>query len=179
MSEIYSNFADQPGLQIALDAAGIGCWWQGGELWVSDLTAAQAIVASYNALPAIQAASVATVEAKLASKIAAGLVIGSSTVAIDPTTQSEINQLCNLAHVTIAGLTSVVWPTTPTRYWPVLSGSPIALATPQDALAIGVPAAHYVWSLKNYADTLAAQIMAATTSAAVAAVITNANWPTS
>ncbi len=173
----YSGYVDQPGLQAAFVAAGIQCQWQRGAMLVSELTAAQNIVASYNPVPAEQAAAIATVESTLAGLIATGLVIGSSTVAIDPTTQSEINQLCNLAHVTIAGLTSVVWPTG--RYWPVISGSPIALGTPQDVLAIGVPAAHYVWSLKNYADTLAAQIMAATTSAAVAAVITNANWPTS
>jgi len=124
-----------------------------------------------------QASALAAVQAALASKIAAGLVIGSSTVAIDPTTQSEINQLCNLAHVTIAGLTSVVWPTG--RYWPVISGSPIPLTTPQDALAIGVPAAHYVWALKNYADTLTAQIEAATTSAEVASILSGTAWPTS
>lgn len=175
----YSGFVDQPGLRDAFAANGIGCWWQAGELWVSDLTAAQTFVANYNPLPAEQAAAIAAVETTLGGLIAAGLAIGSSTVAIDPTTQSEINQLCNLAHVTIAGLTSVVWPTSPTRYWPVISGPPIALGTPQDALAIGVPAAHYVWSLKNYADTLAAQIMAATTSAGVAAVISGAAWPTS
>ncbi|WP_029313209.1 hypothetical protein [Acidiphilium angustum] len=175
----YAGFVDQTGLLDAFSAAGIGWWWEGGGLWVSNLTAAQAIVAAYNPLPAEQAAAIATVEVALASLIAAGLVIGSSTVAIDPTTQSEINQLCNLAHVTIAGLTSVVWPTSPTRYWPVISGPPIALGTPQDALAIGVPAAHYVWSLKNYADTLAAQIMAETTSAGVASVLSGASWPTS
>lgn len=175
--EMYSGFVDQTGLLAALGAKGVGYWWQGGALYVTDLAAAQAVVTSYNPVPAKQSAAIATVQATLAAKISAGLVIGSSTVAIDPTTQSEINQLCNLAHVTIAGLTSVSWPTG--RYWPVLSGSPIALTTPQDALAIGVPAAHYVWSLKNYADTLAAEIMAATTSAAVAAVLTNANWPTS
>lgn len=175
----YSGYVEQPGLQAAFAAAGIQCQWQGGAMLVSDLTAAQAIVASYNPLPAEQAAAIATVEAALASLIALGLVIGGSTVAIDPTTQSEINQLCNLAHVTIAGLTSVAWPTTPTRYWPVLSGAPIALGTPQDALAIAVPAAHYVWSLKNYAQTLAAQIMAATTSAGVASVLSGASWPTS
>ena len=174
---LISPFTNQTGLIEALASAGVCSYPSGDGLMVSDLTAAQNIIASYNPVPAEQAAALATVKATLAVKIAAGLVIGSSTVAIDPTTQSEINQLCNLAHVTIAGLTSVVWPTG--RYWPVISGSPIPLTTPQDALAIGVPAAHYVWSLKNYADTLTAQIEAATTSAEVASILSGTAWPTS
>lgn len=173
----YSGYVDQPGLQAAFAAAGIQCQWQTNTMLVSDLAAAQKIVASYNPLPAEQAAAIATVQATLAAKIAAGLVIGASTVAIDPATQSEINQLCNLAHVTIAALTTAVWPSG--RYWPVIAGSPIPLATPQDAISIGVPAAQYVWSLKNYALTLTAEIEAATTSAALASVLATAVWPTS
>ncbi len=174
---LISPFNNQAGLIDALAATGVCSYSVSDGIMVSDLAAAQTLIASYNPLPAEQDAAVASVQTTLAGLVAAGLKIGGNVVAIDPVTQDEINQLCNLAHVTISGLTSIVWPSG--RYWPVVSGSPVSLTTPQDAIAIGVPAAHYVWSLKNYALTLAAQIEACTTSAEIASVLLGASWPTS
>ena len=173
----YSGYVDQPGLQQALADAGVGCWWEADAFYVSDLAKAQSVVAAYNPLPAIQHQALATVAATLADKLAAGLAIGSNIVAIDAVAQSEIAALAILALATINGTATTPWPTG--RAWPVVSGTPIPLTTPQDLIAVGAPAAHYVWSLKNYANGLAAQIGAATTAAAVQAIDLTSGWPTS
>ena len=173
----YTGFVDQPGLRDAFLAAGISCQWQNGSLLVSDLSAAQSLAASYNPLPAIQQQALATVQATLATKLAAGLAIGSNVIAIDAAAQTEIAALAILALATISGTATTPWPTG--RTWPVVSGTPIPLTTPQDLIAVGAPGAHYVWSLKNYANGLAAQIAAATTAAAVQAIDLVGGWPTS
>lgn len=173
----YSGYVDQPGLQQALAAAGVACWWDTGAFYVSDLAKAQSVVTAYNPLPAIQQQALTTVAATLAAKLAAGLAIGSNVIAIDAAAQSEIAALAILALATISGTATTPWPTG--RTWPVVSGTPIPLTTPQDLIAVGAPAAHYVWSLKNYATLLAAQIGAATTAAAVQAIDLVGGWPTS
>ena len=128
-------------------------------------------------LATAQGEALATVAATLAAKLAAGLAIGSNVIAIDAAAQSEIAALAILALATISGTATTPWPTG--RTWPVVSGTPIPLTTPQDLIAVGAPAAHYVWSLKNYATLLAAQIGAATTAAAVQAIDLVGGWPTS
>ncbi len=173
----YAGYVDQPGLQQALGSAGVACWWEAGGFYVSDLAKAQSVVAAYNPMPAIQQGALATVAATLAAKLAAGLAIGSNVIAIDAAAQTEIAALAILALATINGTATTPWPTG--RTWPVVSGTPIPLTTPQDLITVGAPAAHYVWSLKNYANELGAQIMAATTSAAVQAINLTSGWPTS
>ena len=128
-------------------------------------------------LATAQGEALATVAATLAAKLAAGLASGSNVIAIDAAAQSEIAALAILALATISGTATTPWPTG--RTWPVVSGTPIPLTTPQDLIAVGAPAAHYVWSLKNYATLLAAQIGAATTAAAVQAIDLVGGWPTS
>lgn len=173
----YPGYVDQPGLQQALGAAGIACWWEAGNFFVSDLTKAQAVVAAYDPLPAVQAQATAQVQATLASKLAAGFAIGSNVIAIDQTAQAEIGSLAILALATLAGQVTTPWPTG--RTWPVVSGTPVPLTTPQDLIAVGAPCAHYVWSIKNYAVNLIAQIEAAITAAAVQAINITTGWPTS
>lgn len=171
------TYNEQPGLYDLIIKSGYTIRHYSVGCVADNPTAVQAIIDNYNAVSFLQTEAITTIETTLQEKLAAGLVIGSNTIAIDAVTQSEINQLCNLAHVTIAGLTTIAWP--PGRYWPVISGSPIPLTTPQDVITIGSLAAHYVWSLKNYAQTIGAEIMAATTSAEISTILTNASWPTS
>ena len=173
----YPGYVDQPGLQAALGSAGVACWWEAGGFYVSDLAKAQAVVAAYDPLPAVRAQTEAQVQATLAAKLAAGFAIGSNVVAIDQTAQAEIGSLAILALATLGGQVTTPWPTG--RTWPLVSGTPIPLTTPQDLIAVGGPCAHYVWSIKNYAIGLIAQIEAATTAAAVQAIDITAGWPTS
>ena len=173
----YLGFIDQPGLQQALLAAGIAAYWRGGAFYVSDLATAQAVVAAYDPLGAVRLEAEGQVQATLAAKLAAGFTIGSNVVAIDQTAQAEIGSLAILAMATLGGQVTTPWPSG--RTWPVVSGTPIPLTTPQDLIAVGGPCAHYVWSIRNYAVNLIDQIQAATPASAVQSIDLTTNWPTS
>lgn len=176
----YSGYVDQPGLQAAFAAAGVQCQWQDGAMLVSDLTAAQNIVASYNPVPAEQAAAITTVQATLAGLIAAGFTYSGTTIGISPADIVNINSMASQALLTLSppsGVTPAAWPSG-FEWLPQGAGSPIPLTAPE-MLSLANACAHYVSALILYADTLAAQIMAATTSSGVASVLSGASWPTS
>jgi hypothetical protein len=177
---LYPEYIDQLGLQEALVASGIACWWQSGIFFVSDLAAAQAVVANYNPLPAEQAATIATVESALAAKIAAGFTYNGTTIGIAPADIVNINSMASQALLTLsppAGVTPAAWPSG-FAWLPQGAGTPIPLSA-AEMLSMANACAHYVSALILYADVLAAEIEVATTSAAVTAVLANANWPTS
>jgi hypothetical protein len=177
---VYSNYVDQVGLQDALKASGISCQWQSGLMLVSDLAAAQNIVAAYDPIPAEQASAIATIEATLATKIAAGFTFSGAVIGISPADIVNINSMASQALLTLSpptGVTPAAWPSG-FAWLPQGTGSPLPL-TPAEMLTMANACAHYVSALILYADALAAQIMAATTSAAVAAVVSSASWPTS
>lgn len=177
---LISPFSNQAGLVDALAVAGVCSYSVSDGIMVSDIAAAQAVVASYNPLPAEQAAAIATVQATLAAKIAAGFAYGGTTIGISPVDIVNINSMASQALLTLsppAGVTPAAWPAG-FAWLPQGVGNPIPLTAPE-MLLMANACAHYVSALILYADALAAQIEAATTSAGVAAVLTNANWPTS
>lgn len=132
-------------------------------------------------LAAARQSALQSVAATLAGKLAAGLAIGSNVVAIDASAQQKIGSLAILALATIGGTATTPWPTD--RTWPVVSGTPIPLTTPQDLINIGTPAAHYVWSLDNFAGNLVDQINTSTATASSIAALdldnSQGTWPTS
>jgi hypothetical protein len=177
---LYPQYVDQIGLTSALSSAGIAWWWESGQLYVSDFAAAQTVVANYNPLPAERAAAIATVETQLAAKIAAGFAYNGAVIGILPADIVNINSMASQALLTLsppAGVTPAAWPSG-FAWLPQGPGSPIPL-TAAEMLAMANACAHYVSALILYADALAAEIESATTSAAVAAVLSGANWPTS
>jgi hypothetical protein len=178
--EPYSKFEGLLGLQDALTASGIEYAWINGVFFVSNLTAAQAVVANYNPLPAEKAAAIATVETTLAAKIAAGFTYNGTKIGVAPADIVNINSMASQALLTLsppAGVTPAAWPSS-FAWLPQGAGTPIPLSA-AEMLSMANACAHYVSALILYADALAAEIEAATTSTAVTAVLTNANWPTS
>lgn len=178
----YQGFNDQPGLQQALAASGVVAWWQGGAFFVSDLAAAQSVVAAYNPLPAIQQAALATVAATLAARIAAGFNYNGVLVACDDAAQGRIDRVANMAENIIAGRSAVTWTS---RTWPPFAlGNPgLSLATAQDMITFGTAVGDYVADNEFHAADLTAQIMASTATAASIAALdldnSKGTWPTS
>lgn len=177
----YSEFINQLGLQQALSAAGIACWWEAGNFFVSNLTAAQNIVASYNPVPAMQAALISQVETLLQEKVAAGFTYNGVTVGILPADIQNITAMAATAMANIQaaslGITAPAWPSN-FAWLPQGSGASLPLTAPE-MITFGAAASHYVSSLILYADSLIAQIQAATTAAAVQAIDITTGWPTS
>lgn len=165
------------GLVDAIHAAGYRAQlWNGA--WVGDNpTAIETFISSYNALPATQAEAIATVEAQLAAKIAAGFTYNGNSISIDDAHQGKLSRSSALASSIQAGLVSQTWSST--RVWPTLNGSSIAVGTTQAMLALASAAAHYVMDLEEYALTASAQIQAATSVSEVQSIISGLSWPTS
>jgi hypothetical protein len=167
-------------MQQAIAAAGQQLWCQNGIWYGDDATTVQAIISGWNPLPTEQAAAIAAVEATLAAKIAAGFTYNGTTIGIAPADIVNINSMASQALLTLsppAGVTPAAWPAG-FAWLPQGAGTPIPLSA-AEMLSMANACAHYVSALILYADALAAEIEAATTSAAVTAVLTNANWPTS
>lgn len=168
------------GLLAAIGAQGILVWFAPGGCSTSNDSAAQSIVTGYDPLPAEQSAAIATVEATLAAKIAAGFTYSGTTIGISPADIVNINSMASQALLTLSppsGVTPAAWPSG-FEWLQQGAGSPIPLTAPE-MLSMANACAHYVSALILYADTLAAQIRAATTSAGVASVLSGASWPTS
>lgn len=180
--EQYQGFVDQPGLQQALATAGVACWWKAGAFYVSDLSAAQSLVASYNSLPAIQQAALETVAATLGTRIAAGFTYNTVLIACDDVTQGKISRVAQMAADIISGQITKSWTT---RTWPSMTpgATGLSLSTPQEMIAFGAAVGSYVADNEFYAADLASQILASTaTAASIAALdLTNSQgtWPNS
>jgi hypothetical protein len=178
----YPGYIEQPGLQAALAAAGITFWWQNGEAQVSDLAAAQAVVAAYNPLPAMQAAATAQVKAQLAKLIAAGCTYQGVLVAIDADGLTNINSwqaraLANLQATTL-GLTVAAW--SASFVWlPQGDGATLPLSTAQAMVEFASVVTQYVSDIIVCANTLESQIAAADSVAALQAINLTSNWPSS
>ena len=178
MSTLYSGYVDQPGLISALEAGGVAPFWKGGELYVSDLSAAQAIVASYNALPFAQHQALAILGATLDAKIAAGWTYNGSLIAIDSGSRANIAGKALQASLSLQSGSTVAWPSN--MVWlPQGNGLSLPLPTTQDMIAFGVAASNYYTNLVLYAASLEAQINAATSVSAVQAIDLTTGWPTS
>lgn len=179
MSAAYSSYVDQPGLLGALSAAGLSPRYVGTTLYVSDLAAAQAFVASYNPLPATQAQAIAQVGAIYLEKIAAGFTYNGVVVGCDETTQGDIDRLSSIASNIAAGRISSAWPST--RQISAMPGQTggVPVGTPAAMLAFGGAYGTYIADLRFYADSLIGQIQAAATASAVQSIDLTTGWPTS
>ena len=183
MSAAYTSYVDQPGLLGALSAAGLSPRYIGTTLYVSDLAAAQSIVASYNPLAATQAEIITQIQTILSEKIAAGFTYNGVTVGINPS-NGDIQNITAMAATAMAniqatalGITVEPWPTN-FAWLPQGSGASLPL-TPAEMITFGDAASHYYSALILYADNLESQVMAATTAADVLAINITTGWPTS
>ena len=182
MNEEYPNYVDQPGLLAAMAAAGLSPHFIGTALYVSDLSAAQSIVSSYNPLPAIQQAALETVAATLAARIAAGFTYNTVLIACDDVTQGKISRVAQMAADIISGQITKSWTT---RTWPSMTpgAAGLSLSTPQEMIAFGAAVGSYVADNEFYAADLASQILSSTaTASSIASLdLTNSQgtWPNS
>lgn len=129
-------------------------------------------------LAAAQQQALATVEATLAAKIAAGLTYIGVTIAIDPIAQGRIHRIYSKAKEVVAGTNGVTWNTG--RKWPTMTpGVTLALPTAQDMVTMALAAVAYVADLEFYAVDLTDQIENATSASAVQSILSGASWPTS
>ena len=169
------------GLQSAITSAGHTLMLL-DNTWVTDNpTAVAAIIASYNPLAAVQAQAVASVQAQYLSLIKAGFTYQNVLVSIDPISQANINSMASQAIVTLQatslGVSVQPWPAN--FVWlPQGAGNNLPLTASQ-MITFASAVAHYVSALILYLDSLIAQIQAATTTDAVAAILSGAVWPTS
>lgn len=178
MSALYSGYVDQPGLISALESGGVAPFWKGGQLYVSNLSAAQAIVASYNAIPFAQQQALAQVGATLDAKVAAGWTYNGSLIAIDSGSRANIAGKALQASLSLQSGSTVAWPSN--MVWlPQGNGPSLALATAQDMINFGVAVGNYYTNLVLYAASLESQINAATSVSAVQAIDLTTGWPTS
>lgn len=177
----YPAYTDQPGLQAALAAANIAFWWQNGVAQVSDLAAAQAIVAAYNPLPALQAAAITQVTAQLESLITVGYTYQGVLISIDAASTNKIDAMCTRALANLQGTAlGVTVQPFPVISWPAQNGGPaLSIATPQVMVEFGDAIGHYVCAIEQYANVLATQIAEAATVTALQAINLTTGWPSS
>lgn len=132
-------------------------------------------------LATAQAQAIAQVGAIYLEKIAAGFTYNGVTVGILPADIQNITAMAATAMANIQaaslGITAPAWPSN-FAWLPQGSGASLPLTAPE-MITFGAAASHYVSSLILYADSLIAQIQAATTASAVQAIDITAGWPTS
>jgi hypothetical protein len=178
----YAGYVDEPGLQQALAAAGVGCWWEAGTFYVSDLAKAQSLAASYDPLPAIQQAAVATVAATLAARIAAGFTYNGVRVDCTKPQTDDITSVASMADNILSGRITTAWAA---KTWPAMTpgAAAIPLPTAQSMIDFGAAIGSFVGNNKFHAADLTAQIMASTATAASIAALdldnSKGTWPTS
>lgn len=177
MMRQYPGYVDQPGLQQALGAAGVACWWEAGGFYVSDLAKAQSVVAAYDPLPAVRLGAEGQVQATLAAKLAAGFVYSGVLIDCSQTQTDDITAVAAIASNILTGKLTTTWTAIE---WPSMNGAAgLPIASAQDMVNFGAAIGHYVSGLKFYALGLISQIRAATTAAAVQAIDLTTGWPTS
>jgi len=169
------------GLQAAVAQAGHVLIYMDGNWVADDAAAVSALITNYSPLAATQAAAIAQVEAQLAAKMAAGFTYNGVLIGIGQADIININAMGSTAMVTLqaAALNATVpaWPAN-FAWLPQGEGASLPL-TAQEMLSFAAAVSHYVSALILYQDILVEQIKAATTVAAVNAVLAGASWPSS
>lgn len=170
------TWIEYPGLAAALAAAGLQVVHYSTGPWSPTPTTTQDFINAYSPVPFAQQQALAALAVQLDKVIASGFTYQTNLYAIDPATCSDIDSMANAAQASIANSTAYPWPSN--FFWPTVSGAEIAMTAPE-MVTFGYTIAHYVRDVKVYAQSLAAQIMAATSVSGVEAVSLTTGWPTS
>lgn len=173
-----------PGLKEAIEAAGHQAITEPDGWAVDDLSAVQAIIASYSGsvteLQYWQAQAIETVQGQYARLLAAGCVI-----TVGSTNYTMALDTADLQHYDAEALTAVMQgqPGVPAwdvnEFWIAADNvTMVPMATAALALATATAIRTYFKALVKNAATLAQQISAAASVAAVQAISPTSGWPT-